>query len=586
MVIFYLASIRQILSVCKGLLIVLMLFFFIAFIAQWDKQFIPNTPFYSLIRLEKQWFQSLDLVLSGAVSFLRGIKIIELVNILCCIVLFKYCGYLQTYLRLRIKAQQLKNWRCKIKATPQAGIYSELDKTMAQSLQAVNKKNNRKLLFEIEKLKKKLETKSRYFAFLSMDLVDSTGMKRFENKPMIQVDFLRFKRLVEDIFYKRERVKASWTPDGVMAAFNSIDNAVMAAQDTIVRLQQFNKDVKHIEMDFVVRCGVYAGTIFYDDKLPLEEISDHIIDTAGHFQKYTEPGSIAISKELLKYIDNQEGFYDKGYIIDDIPVLQWSLPSTIPDSHMLQMTFLGTGSAFTVGEGNFHSNVWLELANETLLIDAGSDLRYSLNQQKKSFQHIRNVYITHMHGDHIGGLEWLALSTFFDPHYIGKPKLFIDSAMKTALWKHSLSGGLSTLETETATLDTWFDVQSIETGVFDWQGISFTLVPMVHVFNHTKAMPCYGLFFEYHSTRIFFTADTQYIPDKLMEYYLKADIIFHDCETTPTKSGVHAHYTDLLQLPPELRQKIWLYHYNPGSLPNAKADGFAGFVVKGQRFVF
>jgi len=49
-------------------------------------------------------------------------------------------------------------------------------------------------------------------------------------------------------------------------------------------------------------------------------------------------------------------------------------------------------------------------------------------------------------------------------------------------------------------------------------------------------------------------------------------------------SGVHAHYNDLKGLPAEMKVKMWLYHYNDGALPNANADGFQGFVQKGQSF--
>lgn len=72
----------------------------------------------------------------------------------------------------------------------------------------------------------------------------------------------------------------------------------------------------------------------------------------------------------------------------------------------LKMTFLGSGSAFTVGPDNYHSNVLLEIGKDSLLIDAGSDLRHSLREQNRGYLDIKNVYITHLHGDHTGGLEW------------------------------------------------------------------------------------------------------------------------------------------------------------------------------------
>jgi hypothetical protein len=49
---------------------------------------------------------------------------------------------------------------------------------------------------------------------------------------------------------------------------------------------------------------------------------------------------------------------------------------------------------------------------------------------------------------------------------------------------------------------------------------------------------------------------------------------------------VHSHYSDLCTLPAELRRKMWLYHYNPGPLPDVRAQGFRGLVQRGQCFDF
>jgi hypothetical protein len=70
------------------------------------------------------------------------------------------------------------------------------------------------------------------------------------------------------------------------------------------------------------------------------------------------------------------------------------------------------------------------------------------------------------------------------------------------------------------------------------------------------------------------------------EYYDRADVIFHDCETSPFPTKIHAHYTELLILPAKIRNKMWLYHYQPGALPDAEKDGFRGFVKRGQTFEF
>ena len=46
-----------------------------------------------------------------------------------------------------------------------------------------------------------------------------------------------------------------------------------------------------------------------------------------------------------------------------------------------KLTFLGSGSAFTLGDANYQSNILLQKNFDTMLIDAGGDLRFSLNEQ-------------------------------------------------------------------------------------------------------------------------------------------------------------------------------------------------------------
>lgn len=51
--------------------------------------------------------------------------------------------------------------------------------------------------------------------------------------------------------------------------------------------------------------------------------------------------------------------------------------------------FLGSGSSFAIGPENYQSNVLLELENDTLLIDAGTDIKYSLRDQGLSYKDIK-----------------------------------------------------------------------------------------------------------------------------------------------------------------------------------------------------
>jgi len=254
----------------------------------------------------------------------------------------------------------------------------------------------------------------------------------------------------------------------------------------------------------------------------------------------------------------------------------------------MKLLFLGAGSAFTVGKKNFQSNVLLQSSSgRNLLIDCGSDIRHSLYESGFTHLDINDVYVSHLHADHVGGLEWLAFVTKFDPKCQNKPNLFVSDNLIDDLWDHVLSGGLASLQNEKASLSTYFKVHPVkQNSGFDWEHITFDLVQTVHVMNNVTLAPSFGLFFKIGETAVFFTTDTQLALPQLITFYEKSNIIFHDCETSENKSGVHARYDDLKNLDEKFKRKMWLYHYNPGKLPNAKKEGFLGFVKKGQVFHF
>ena len=253
----------------------------------------------------------------------------------------------------------------------------------------------------------------------------------------------------------------------------------------------------------------------------------------------------------------------------------------------MKFLFLGTGSAFTVGTDNFQSNmVLISETGKRLLIDCGSDIRWSLYEQGISYVHITDVYISHLHADHVGGLEYLGFSTRYDPN-CHRPNLFLSKDLEVLLWDNTLSGGMRMQEGDLATLETFYDVHSIgKCREFEWQGIRFELVKTMHVNSGYGLMPSYGLFFEVNQQRVFLTTDCQFRLDYLSEFYERADIIFQDCETIKPPTPVHAHFQQLKTLPKRIKRKMWLYGYNPGPMPDPQRECFCGFIQKGQIFDF
>lgn len=259
----------------------------------------------------------------------------------------------------------------------------------------------------------------------------------------------------------------------------------------------------------------------------------------------------------------------------------------------MKLTFIGVGSAFA--HENYQSNMILEINGKRLLIDAGGTAHRALKALGLTHRDLDAVYISHLHADHCGSMEWLAFSTKFDSGFVdakgGKKKLrlFIRSTLAQKLWNEVMRGGCASLEGEPNTLATYFDLTRCGyNGKFQFEGTAFELVQTIHYVNEREIVPSYGLFWlGANGKKIFLTTDTQFAPHSIFTFYKQADVILHDCETTVGfKTGIHAHYTDLKTLPADIRAKMYLYHYQDGAKPDAVADGFGGWITQGQSFDF
>lgn len=251
----------------------------------------------------------------------------------------------------------------------------------------------------------------------------------------------------------------------------------------------------------------------------------------------------------------------------------------------MKLLFLGVLAALAVSKNKFQSNMLLETkTGHKFLLDCGTDIRHALQEQGYNYTDVEAVYISHLHADHVGGLEWLAFSKFFLEKT--KQSLYISPDQIQRLWQNVLSGGMSSLEDEEATLETFFEVGLIQNNRFTWQNHVFELIKTYHTMNNHKILPSYGLLIQGDTKLVFITTDTRLHREYLEPFYEKADLIFNDCETTIHKSGQHAHYEDLKTLDSKIKNKMWLYHYSDGELPDPKQDGFQGFVMQGQTFDF
>lgn len=256
-----------------------------------------------------------------------------------------------------------------------------------------------------------------------------------------------------------------------------------------------------------------------------------------------------------------------------------------------------------------------------LCFDAGSDIKNSLANQNMNFSMIDGYYFTHRHGDHIGGSEGIALSTFFNPYFSKqktnwldneyvidkisnlpfkdkyklpegmKPEIYGHKDVINDLWRTSIQG-LSTFQgVRKVCFETFFSRRTL---IPNFKPIRFMdgkrkwigwITIAIHVVSGDAIMPSYGIMFECSDGQnVFFPSDTQIMSQTEATHYKKADVIFADCETAKNKSGVHPHEDELRALDDEITKKMILYHYQDE--PNNSDGKFKGIARIGDTWEF
>jgi len=232
---------------------------------------------------------------------------------------------------------------------------------------------------------------------------------------------------------------------------------------------------------------------------------------------------------------------------------------------MLTIKFMGTGSAFSKKYG--HTNMLLSQGQTQLMIDFGFRAPEGLARQNVSMKDISHVFISHLHADHVGGLEELGFISYFLYHQ--KPTLILPGNLSHTLWENSLKGGMEWISDEQGkaqqcTLESYFNVQRIG---LDWTSIDgIDIKPFV--VDHVPGKEAYGFHVREAATgaKVIFTCDCRTQLPELLSEPIHPDftdgIIFHDCQLFKEgHSRVHTLLSDLLAYPKPIRERIFITHY-------------------------
>jgi ribonuclease BN (tRNA processing enzyme) len=261
----------------------------------------------------------------------------------------------------------------------------------------------------------------------------------------------------------------------------------------------------------------------------------------------------------------------------------------------MRITFLGSGSAFVLDKENYQSNILIESDKEKALFDAGTTIASALDMQGFTPDDIDKVFISHLHGDHSGGLEYLGFKTFFSTFPFGEKKIevFSTESILTDLWNKQLSASMDTLN-EKSSLETFFKVSPIKFSMKDnfsgYDNFNIGNLNIIPVKTFHCKMDSFGIYIK--EKDVFISGDTKFTPNKFKDIFQQAKVIFHDCEFKEYENSVHAQFHQLKTLPNDIKAKMYLYHYmlegkSFQELEKEVLDaGFRGLVQRGFSIEF
>lgn len=222
-----------------------------------------------------------------------------------------------------------------------------------------------------------------------------------------------------------------------------------------------------------------------------------------------------------------------------------------------EVTVVGVGDAFTA---RHHSSaLLLEADGYCLGIDCPDRYRGALAHAGAARGRpidpgaVDQLLITHLHGDHVNGLEGYAFyKRFVEQKRLG---LWLSPEARQVIWEGRLQAPMGRLydgvDFRTLTFEDYFDDHPLpfdrttQVGPFRIQ----TRRTLHHI-------PTSALLVEYGGRTLGISADTAYDPE-LLQFLSAADLIIHETNHGPA----HTPYERLAELPEALRAKMRLIHY-------------------------
>ncbi len=228
----------------------------------------------------------------------------------------------------------------------------------------------------------------------------------------------------------------------------------------------------------------------------------------------------------------------------------------------LSIRVVGVGDAFTARY--YNTCLLVEADGVRLLLDAPPALARALRDlgdrggETVGLDDIDHVLITHLHCDHMGGLEQL----LFWRRFVTRRRcaVYAIPAVLAGLWDERLRGGMRDLlgvdgERRALSLDDYCDVRPLPATPGELMALGPLTVAWRPTVHH---IPTSALRVSLGGRSFGYSADTAFDPS-LIAWLAEGDLVVHE-----TNLGVHTPIEKLAGLDASVRARMKLIHYTDG----------------------